>query len=65
MNDIELEKKIAKMLATQFYNGTRETSSKRKIVAGMTRDEYISKSLINWIPAARGIITLVKDKQKK
>jgi len=32
----------------------------RKKLASMKREDYIDKSLINWIPAARGIITLIK-----
>jgi hypothetical protein len=59
--EFELEKRIARILATQYWAGTQE---KRRKVAGMKRSEYIAKSLLNWIPAARGIITLVKKEIK-
>jgi hypothetical protein len=53
--EFDLELKIAKILATQYYNGW---SSKRK--CDMARSEYFKKSIHNWVSAARGIITLIR-----
>ena len=56
-NNFELEKRVAKILGTQFWNGMQE---KRGHIKAMQRAEYINNSLTNWIPAARGVITLVR-----
>lgn len=52
----DVEETVAKILATQYYNGWK---SKKK--CNFTREEYLAESLHNWISAARGIITLVKN----
>jgi hypothetical protein len=48
--DIEI---MAEFLCRTFYNGTQE---KNHNVKEMTFKEYRQKSLINWIPTARGVL---------
>lgn len=53
----ELTKKIARILATQFFNGSQQEMK-------LSREKYLSLSMQNWMDAARGIITLVKHPEK-
>ena len=56
----EIELRVARILATQYYLGW---SSSEK--CNMKKDEYINKSLHNWVSAARGIISFVDMERKK
>jgi hypothetical protein len=59
-SQFKLEQQIAKILATQYFAGWRNP---KKCV--LTRQAYVNKSLINWLPAARGIIDLIRGSQSK
>ncbi len=58
----EIEMEVAKILASQYYRAINNTDNS---VNKMTLREYYNKSLINWIDAARGIISLVKNGKKE
>ena len=60
MKKFDLEKQIAKILLTQFYNGSKQPEIAQKI----SYKTYKNKSLLNWIDAARGIIHLVKKNEQ-
>jgi len=57
MTEIEVERKVALILATQYWLGTQEKEG----IKDMSRSEYLNKSAIHWLPAARGVISLVKE----
>ena len=56
IKEIKLERKIAKILATQYWMGMNSN----KIGKFMTKQEYINNSFIGWLLAARGVVLLVK-----
>jgi hypothetical protein len=53
---------VAKILAMQYWEGTRD----RHGVGMMAFEEYMGKSIENWMGSARGVIHLVRmlDKGK-
>jgi hypothetical protein len=55
--EIEIERKVALILATQFWAGLQ---CKDKLLREMTREEYEAGSLAQWIRAAHGVISLIK-----
>jgi len=57
VNETKLEKRIASILARQYYNGWKD-----KKLCTMTFKEYQNKSLSNWLGAGRGMIDLIKGK---
>lgn len=57
--DFEIEKKVAQILATQFWSGWS-----KKDRCTLSKKEYMEKSLQNWMSAARGVINLVNNPHK-
>lgn len=55
MKEIELERRVAMILARQYHNGW---GNKRDIIPW---EEYKNQSFHNWMDAARGIIHLVRN----
>jgi len=53
-NLFEVKSHIAKILATQYYNGWKNSKE-----CNLTREQYFNKSLHNWMDAANGIIHLI------
>jgi len=60
MNDFNLTKKVAEILARQFYSGWGYLHP-----CNMTWEEYRVATLQNWMGAARGLVHLVKEKNSK
>lgn len=57
--DFEVEKRVAKILATQFWSGWS-----KKDRCTLSIEEYKQKSLHNWMSAARGILNLIHHPHK-
>jgi hypothetical protein len=55
MKEVELEKEVATILARQYWQGAQDSGD----VKAMSWETYLSKSLPNWMSAARGIRDLV------
>ena len=57
IDKLVLSRKIAKILAMQYWSGSRDTHN----IKNMTFRQYLNKSLMNWMPAANGIIYIIKN----
>jgi len=60
---LKLEIKVARILAAQYHSGV--ISKEDNLVNSLGLKEYFNKSLYNWINAARGVISLIKNSEKE